>query len=405
LAVVGTVLFLWGAPQRRGVHAILDRPLFVYVGLISYSLYLWHLPVAVLARGLNASAELGVASVILEIVIIVALGSASYHFVEKPFRHGRRKTWVILAACIVTYFGIRQIARELEKPENDYFADMVLREGRASEGDASFATIGGFRRMTVEGGRFTEPSEMSAEGKRKYRHLDFAPPEVRPSGQLVGGGERLSASKILVWGDSHAMAMSATLDKVARELGIRTEFRIKDGAEPLIVIPPVGGEFDQAAYRALRSRPDCCVFIFRYDARRFEDYETTFVEILKYTKLVVIQQPPVLGMPDKCTVDYLAYLRDRKGIDLSTYKLNEQGRTIDGRKEFERRLVERFGSTPDFKFVRLDSVLRDAEGRPKWWDGRETLFYIDEDHLSEFGAQRTETLIRTELTKSLILAK
>jgi peptidoglycan/LPS O-acetylase OafA/YrhL len=405
LAVIGAVAFLWCAPHRRGVHATIDRPLIVYVGLISYSLYLWHWPVAVLAKGLNVDTEPGIATVILEVVIIAALGSGSYHFVEKVSRHGHRKTWIILAACIAAYFGLRQAAREIEKPQNAFLEGMVIKEGVASEGDVNFPTVGGFRRMTVEGRRFTEPSEMSAQAKRKYRHLEFASPETRPSGQLVAGGNKLCSSKVLVWGDSHAMAMAPVLDRVARELGVRAEFRIKDGAEPVVMIPPEGGELDKAAYRALKSRPDCCVFIFRYDARRFEDYESTFTEILKYTKLIVIQQPPVLAMPDKCTIDYLAYMRDVKKLDLSRQNLGEQGRSLEGRKLFERRLVERFGSMQDFTFVLIDSALRNEAGRPQWWDGRATLFYIDDDHLSEFGAKKVEPLIRSVLAQPGVIRR
>lgn len=399
LAVIGTVGFLWTAPQRSGVHAILDRPQLVYIGLISYSLYLWHWPVAVLSRGLHVGGEPGFV-ITAEIFTIGALGVGSYHFIEKPFRHGRRTTWVILTACFVAYFGLRQLAREQEKPENGYFEKMVLTEGRSSVEGAGYETIGGFRRMKVEGMRFTEPSAMSAEAKSKYRHLNFASREVRSPGKLVAGGDMRASSKILVWGDSHAMVLASMLEKLARERGIRAEFRIKDGADPYVILPPGGDDLDKAASIALMAKPDYCVFVSRYDARRFGDYLTTFSEILKHTKLVVVQQPPVLSMPDKCTVDYFAYLRDRKGIDLERHVLNEQARSIEGRKKFEQELIARFGPNPAFTFVRLDSVLRNSEGKPVWKDGRETLLYIDDDHLSEFGAQKIEPLIRSALERS-----
>jgi peptidoglycan/LPS O-acetylase OafA/YrhL len=402
LAAIGTSAFLWAAPQRSGVHAVLGRPHLVYVGLISYSLYLWHWPIAVLFNGLNPVGEPGIVGILLEVFLIGSLGAASYHFIEKPCRHGRRITWVILAACIVSYFGLRQLAREQEKPENGFFETMVLADGRFSEGDVVHPTIGGFRRMNVEGTRFAEPVAVSPQVVRKYRHVNFATPEVRTPGQLIAGGDKRSSAKVLVWGDSHAMVMAPTLDKVAKELGRRAEFRIKEGIDPHIFFPPAGDDLDQAGLRALQARPDCCVFIFRYDIRRFADYEATFAEILKHTRLIVVQQPPVLGMPDKCTVDYFSYIRDRKHVDLSRYSLGEQGRSIEGRREFERRLVDRFASTPGFTFLRLDSVFRDADGRPIWWDGRRTLFYIDDDHLSEFGALKTELLIRSALNQPAV---
>jgi hypothetical protein len=380
----------------------LDRPQLVYIGLISYSLYLWHWPVAVLFKGLNPAGEPGFLGISLEIFLIGSLGASSYHFIEKPCRHGRRITWVILAACVASYFGLRQLAREQEKPENGFFETMVLAGGRFCEGAVEYQTIGGFRLMSVEGTRFSEPVAVSPQVARKYRNVNFARPEVRHPGQLIAGGDKLSSAKVLVWGDSHAMVMAPTLDKVATELGRRAEFRIKDGMDPHIFFPPAGDDLDQAGLRALQAKPDYCVFIFRYDHRRFADYEATFTEILRHTRLIVVQQPPVLGMPDKCTVDYFAYMRDRKHVDLTMHSLGEQGRSIEGRREFERRLFDRFDSTPGFTFLRLDSVLRDADGRPSWWDGRRTLFYIDDDHLSEFGALKAEPLIRSALSQPAI---
>lgn len=405
LAVIGTVGYLWTAPHRRGVHVFLEQPILVYVGLISYSLYLWHWPVAVLSRGTCVGGEAGFASTLFEVIIISALGVASYHFVEKPLRHGRWKAWVILLACVATYFGLRYMARELEKPSSRFFENLVLAEGRISDVDGSYATVGGFRRMKVEGTRFTERSVVSPEITQKYRHLEFASPEPRRPGQLLAGGDGQGSARVLVWGDSHAMVLAPMLDKLTKELGAKAEFRIKEGEDPFVFLPPSGDDLDKAAYRALCAKPDYCVFIFRYDTRRFADYEATFSEILNHTKLIVIQQPPVLGMPDKCTVDYFAYLRDRKQIDLTRHSVSEQGRSVDGRREFERRLVARFGSTPGFNFLRLDSVLRDTEGSPRWWDGRATLFYIDDDHLSEFGGRKVEPLIRAALPQSGLLPR
>jgi peptidoglycan/LPS O-acetylase OafA/YrhL len=405
LAVAGAAAFLWAAPQRSGVHAALDRPWLVYVGLISYSLYLWHWPISVFLNGLNPGEVRGVAWTLTELALICAFGVISYHFVEKPCRHGRRITWVILTVCVASYFGLRQLAREQEKPEKGFFETMVLAEGRYSEGGVDYRTVGGFLLMDVEGTRFTEPAAVSQQAARKYRHLNFATTEARPPGQLVVGGEEQAKARVLVWGDSHAMILAPTLNKLAKENGVRADFRIKDGVDPCVSLPPVGDGLDKAAYAALTSRPDCCLFIFRYDGRRFEDCEQTLVEIMKHTKLVVVQQPPVLAMPDKCTVDYFAFLRDHRRIDLAKYIVGEQGRSIEPRNEFERKLIARFGSSPNFTFIKTGFMLRDALGRPNWWDGRNRLYYIDDDHLSEFGAEKIEPAIRSEIRKLVITQK
>lgn len=400
LAVVGAVAFLWAAPRREGVHAWLDQPALVYVGLISYSLYLWHWPVAVLARNSVLQEWPPVLAGGLEVLAILGLGVASYHFVEKPSRHGRRVVWLALGVSIAAYFGIREVARSREKAALRLSQDFVLAPGRVAGADEAYETLGGFRRLSVTGRRFAEVVAVPEESLQKYRNVDFPALPARAPGTLASGGAEGSARRVLVWGDSHAMVLGPTIDKLGKELGLGLRFRIKEGADPVVLLPPDGDGLAQAGYQALRSGPDCCLFVFRYDARRFADYEASFAEILKHTRLIVVQQPPVLEMPDVCTVDYFAYQRDRQGLDLRRYSPGEQKRSLAGRREFERQLLARFGSDPRFRFILVDPVLRTEDGRPRWWDGRDTLFYLDDDHLSEFGARLMEPLLRRALEQA-----
>jgi peptidoglycan/LPS O-acetylase OafA/YrhL len=59
------------------------RPL-VFVGLISYSLYLWHWPVIVFARQMTVQTHLGLAVLVTALLITFVLAAASWRFVERP---------------------------------------------------------------------------------------------------------------------------------------------------------------------------------------------------------------------------------------------------------------------------------------------------------------------------------
>lgn len=83
---LGTALLLASQNQHSPVTRTLSTPIFVYIGKISYSLYLWHWPILVYAYYTNPTAK---SSVILLTSLITA--SASYHIIEQPFRSKPRR--------------------------------------------------------------------------------------------------------------------------------------------------------------------------------------------------------------------------------------------------------------------------------------------------------------------------
>lgn len=99
LAVVGASMVVAAAHADRQDRILGSRP-FVAVGVISYSLYLWHWPVVVL--GATLPAWLQVAGALLLAVL-------SYRFIEQPFRHGwvkpARPTIAVAAALLIPLSG------------------------------------------------------------------------------------------------------------------------------------------------------------------------------------------------------------------------------------------------------------------------------------------------------------
>ncbi len=85
LPTVGSVMLI--AAGKTGIinRTILNNPILIYIGLVSYPLYLWHWPILSFARIVNGETPETWIRVIA-VVIAFILSSLTYHFVERPIR-------------------------------------------------------------------------------------------------------------------------------------------------------------------------------------------------------------------------------------------------------------------------------------------------------------------------------
>ena len=99
LPVCGAALLIVAGPAAWINRRILSNRVAVFVGLISYPLYLWHWPIlsfARILRGEDLSRGVRIAAVGLSFL----LAWATWRFVESPIRFGR-KLWIKTAALTV----------------------------------------------------------------------------------------------------------------------------------------------------------------------------------------------------------------------------------------------------------------------------------------------------------------
>ncbi|MEO0367684.1 MAG: acyltransferase family protein [Pseudomonadota bacterium] len=101
--VMGTVLLIYAGPNAFVNRAVLSNKLAIFVGLISYPLYLWHWPLLSFARIIEADTPavwLRGAIVLLSIVLAIL----TYFLIEQPIRRGKyRKFWAITLVAIMFF--------------------------------------------------------------------------------------------------------------------------------------------------------------------------------------------------------------------------------------------------------------------------------------------------------------
>lgn len=102
LPTVGAVLLIASGPGAFLNKNLLSNRLLVWVGLISFPLYLWHWPLISFARIINAELPSLEVRIIL-IMVSFLLAWLTFEFIEKPVRESkinRRLIWILLLILI-----------------------------------------------------------------------------------------------------------------------------------------------------------------------------------------------------------------------------------------------------------------------------------------------------------------
>lgn len=213
LPVVGTALIIVFADETTATARVLSTKALVGVGLISYSTYLWHLPLFVFAR-LSRLERLTTAMNLGLVVVSLVLGYLSWRFVEQPFRKPATgpltKQNVILglaALSIVGFVGISLIGQvangfpqrfNLTANQDSYLETMRLRTP-----DKDACQI--------------EPTNSTSRA-----YLD-----------ACQYGDAAVAPSIAVFGDSHSVGLAYQLGEQMKTRGLNARLHAYGGCGPL----------------------------------------------------------------------------------------------------------------------------------------------------------------------------
>ena len=246
--VGAALLILAGTRRQCSTTAFLRSSPLVWIGLVSYSLYLWHWPVLAFIRYFQPSP--GPVTLAGAGVLILALSVASYYGVERPFRNidmPRRRQPVLLYALPVAVLVSAS------------FAAILLPERIGVIGDR-LAYARAERNLKT----YTAPAF-------EYRYncqLSTFDPGVLTRPECVHGKAGAGATRALLWGDSHA----AHYIGVVATLAERDGFALRNAS--LSTCPPILGS--KNVYGAGEYRSHCAAFL-SYMASSIDDYQTVYL--------------------------------------------------------------------------------------------------------------------------------
>lgn len=212
----GAALVIFGGGATNPASRLLSSPPLAFVGLISYSLYLWHWPLIVFSQ-YKLGHALSPAQAICIVALSIAVSIASWKFVETPFR--RR---AVLSQRL-NLFGCGAVAMAV-------------------------ACLAGFSIDNFDG----FPSRLSTDVARIYsakadvsKYMSWtclsdneprgpSAADVRAGHLCTLGNENAADISFAVWGDSHAAAMAPAIDKIAAEYKRKGLFIGQAGCPPLL---------------------------------------------------------------------------------------------------------------------------------------------------------------------------
>lgn len=190
LPCLGAALIIRFGPFATSVlRWLLINKVSVFMGHISYSLYLWHWPILVYF-GYWAESKPSGNAIIGLLTVSMLMASLSWRFIERPFRG---QDGILSQPTLFLVSG----------------GIMVVLLGIGIHGEL---TGGWPNRYAEKLGPF-----LSASQDRDPRQEECTTPRLDPAGCLYGRAD--SPPTVVLWGDSHAAVFSEMLGKLAERKG------------------------------------------------------------------------------------------------------------------------------------------------------------------------------------------
>jgi len=371
---VGTALFIYSNSwDNNWTGRLLAWSPLQFIGKISYSLYLWHWPLIIFLKAHRYPDEIGMIDKLALLVVAFIVSILSWKFIEQPFRHPAKRNSAVKAivpACIllVLMFGVSLVIRKC-----DGFP------GRLPWLDGDVVT-----RVKME---------------QKALGLTGRPPLFDVKRKFSEGGYQVNVGEneipnIVVLGDSHAAMFGVQISKLSDEYGIPITFFTHSGTKPFFNTNKVTDRLIDSFIREWR--PSAIILVMRMDSG-IETIETS-LEYAKHCEAAlrnlsencerlyfVLQTPKSVGF----NLSRELALQHRDTIRLLVGDSDNLPRIVDepvisrlGRQK-TRDWVESLDIS-NLKLLDTGKYLL-KHGQVVITDkGR--LLYLDDDHLSNFGA-------------------
>lgn len=386
--VVGSALILYFSDSKTSIlHRMLSLSPFIFIGKISYSLYLWHWPLLVVAKH-STFIEDSIYADFVVLCMIFLISVVSYKYVEQPMRYREKIIKPAILGLIVS-LSLSSVLYAAPFPPHDYtFFDASTYKGQLYNVNP-INTWSETTRRRMKG--------TDAPHRDKLQNNAYA------TGGIIHkyGGEK---PEIVVLGDSHALMWSGVIDEVCRELGITVSFYGADDTLPFVKLPltrSVGNSYFTAEEKYVFEnkklnciaewKPKIVIIAVKWSIVRDINMTDDLVQYIGNIgcKIILFEQPPELFFGDRNALEYLSFIGLKPKENLRQYVRS------GNRKRYEtgRSIIQKISDKYSYVSVLHVKDIYYQEGSGVWAIDGSQVLYIDDDHLNHEGTLRMKSRI------------
>jgi hypothetical protein len=242
-----------------------------------------------------------------------------------------------------------------------------------------------------------------------------ASPEAYRNGGIITGEHDNSSPRIVVLGDSHGVMWADAIRSVTDKLGIKTAIITMNGVTPFVNLPLSRDQkhiflsseekyaYDKSRLELIKLwKPDitivCCKWasIREVDTRDLLD----FLEQHSATTLLMEQPPELAGVGDRNALQFLIFRGIKPTSGVKKYLPIGYSELVESGRELVRTLAKtrrNFGCIPIYDLFAKDSKALVLDGK--------NVVYVDDDHLTTYGARLACPRIEQAISDALRRAK
>ena len=384
LPILGSFLIIYFSNGKDILGKILSSKIFVHIGKLSYSLYLWHWPVIVLYKNLEFKfLDINRFYIYIIIVITYMLSYLSFKLIETKARNYKNTPKLVLVGigvCIAlityyksSYFSIYYPSSYNQQTSYGLYYDVTPTQEIIKSDNPRFYNEIFSKRLD--------------ENKDAYKKQGIV--------QIINNKN----PQVLILGDSHGGMWAKTLHEACQELQISSSIYTTNGSRPFFNLKNLENQIGSSTFtkqerinfsKSIVKNIDTWKVKLVIMSCRWENLtpndKVDFEELIEYFRkrninFLVINQPPHISiMGDNNASQFISYLKISPVKGYNTIPLNQD--EIIKSNSYLTQIANKNDNMVEFDV--FNKLYKNGKAKITY---NNDVLYFDDDHLSSKGTE------------------